>query len=159
MTVLSDRWESIPSWPGYQASTAGQIRSHRTGKVLAQNTKKGKHPYQRVHLSQDGKARYVLVHRLILDTFMGPCPEGQQALHLDDNPRNNSLGNLRWGTPKENHSTINRHGRANGRSKLTEDDVRAIRASTEPHVVLARSLSVSDTTIQNIRNHRLWPHV
>lgn len=159
MTVLSDRWKTIPSWPGYQASTSGQIRSHRTGKLLSQSTKKGKHPYQRVHISQDGKAKYVLVHRLVLETFVGPCPGGHQALHLDDNPRNNRLDNLRWGTPKENHSTINRKGTANGRSKLTPEQVRAIRMSYDTHALLARRYSVSATTIQNIRNHRLWSHV
>ena len=159
MTVQSDRWKMIPSWPGYQASTSGQIRSRRTDKVLSTATKKGKHPYQRVHLSSNGKAKYVLVHRLILETFIGPCPDGLQALHLDDNPRNNQIENLKWGTAKENHSSINRKGSSNGRSKLTEAQVIAIRQSSKSHADEARCHGVSDTTIQNIRNLRLWNHL
>jgi hypothetical protein len=100
------------------------------------------------------------VHRLILETFVGPCPEGHETLHLDDNPRNNRLENLRWGTRKENHSTIRwRRGEANGHSKLTEDDVRAIRASTESNCALARRLGVADTSISRIRNHKTWKHL
>ena len=159
MTVLSDCWETIPTWPNYQACPSGQIKSYRTGRILSQSTKQGKHPYQRVNLSQNGKAKCVLVHRLILETFVGPCPEGCQTLHLDNNPKNNHLDNLCWGTPKENHSTIDRKGPANGRAKLTVKQVKAIRISHESHALLARRYNVSDTTIQNIRNFRLWPHV
>ena len=124
MTVSNDlQWKSIPTYSNYEVSNFGQVRNKVTGKLLSQATKKGKHPYQRVHLCQNGKSRYILVHRLVLEAFVGPCPEGQQCLHLDSNPRNNRLDNLTWGTPVENHSTINRSGERNGRSKLTADDV------------------------------------
>jgi hypothetical protein len=159
MTVLSDQWETIPSYPGYEVSSTGFVRSKRTGKVLAFNTKRGNHPYQRVHLCHNGKSRYLLVHRLVLEAFVGPCPDGKQALHLDNNPKNNHLTNLRWGTVEENHSTINRRGGANGRSKLTEDDVYYILQSSKPHADLARTFNVSSTTIQNIRNRKLWKHL
>ncbi len=153
-------WKVIPSWPAYEASTDGQIRRHRTGKILSPVTQKGRQPYQRVNLYRGGKAVRNRVHRLILETFVGPCPEGHETLHLDDDPRNNRLGNLRWGTREENHSTIRwRQGEAHYRAELTEDDVRAIRASTEPHVVLARRLGVSETTIRDIRNHKTWKHL
>jgi hypothetical protein len=159
MTVLSDRWIQSPSYPGYEISNTGFVRSKRTGHILALRTKKGKHPYQRVHLCHNGKARYVLVHRLVLEAFVGPCPDGKQALHLDNNPKNNHINNLRWGTPKENHQTINRTGTANGRSKLTETEVLAIRSSAKPHAELARQYQVTDTTIQNIRTRKLWKHL
>jgi hypothetical protein len=82
-----------------------------------------------------------------------------QALHLDDNPRNNRLDNLRWGTAKENHSTINRRGPANGRCILKPEEVIEIRSSSERHCDLAARYGVTDTTIQNIRNRRLWKHL
>jgi len=43
-----------------------------------------------------------LVHRLVLEAFVGPCPDGMECRHLDSDPLNNHVGNLRWGTPKEN---------------------------------------------------------
>jgi hypothetical protein len=52
------------------------------------------------------------VHRLVLEAFVGPCPPGLECLHEGGNPGNNALGNLRWGTRKENHADSVRHGTA-----------------------------------------------
>lgn len=48
--------------------------------------------YKVVHIN--GK-RY-RVHRLVLETFVGPCPDGMECDHSDRNRRNNALTNLRW---------------------------------------------------------------
>jgi hypothetical protein len=90
MIVLSDRWAVSPSYSGYEVSDTGLVRNIKTKHILTFNTKKGTHPYQRVHLCVKGKAKYVLVHRLVLEAFVGPCPVGYQTLHLDDNPKNTS---------------------------------------------------------------------
>jgi len=42
------------------------------------------------------------VARLVCEAFNGPPAPGQLALHEDENSRNNSSENLRWGTQKEN---------------------------------------------------------
>lgn len=149
-------WKQCQRFPSYEVSDDGFVRRTETGRVLAFNVKKGEHPYRRVKLSEGGVARLVSVHRLVLAAFVGPCPEGMQALHADDDPSNNRLSNLSWGTPKENHATINRHGIRNGRAKLSEDDVRAIRSSPLRHFELAKRYGVSSTTIENIRNRKLW---
>ena len=45
--------------------------------------------------------RYFL-HRLLAEAFI-PNPEGKPEVdHIDGNPQNNSLDNLRWATHKEN---------------------------------------------------------
>ena len=159
MIVLSDRWVVSPSYSGYEVSDAGLVRNIKTKHILTFNTKKGTHPYQRVHLCVKGKAKYVLVHRLILEAFVGPCPVGHQTLHLDDNPKNNHLSNLKWGTPKENHQTIDRKGSANTKARLSAKDVLNIRNSNDKHCDLARQYKVTSTTIQNIRNRKLWSHL
>jgi hypothetical protein len=159
MTVCNDQWLAIPSYPNYEVSNTGLVRNLKNKHILAFNTKKGKHPYQRVHLSLQGKSKYVLVHRLVLEAFVGPCPLGCQTLHLDDNPKNNHLSNLKWGTPKENHKTINRKGSANAKARLSIEDVVNIRNSNDKHCNLARQYKVTATTIQNIRNHKLWSHL
>jgi hypothetical protein len=72
------------------------------------------------------------VHLIVLEAFKGlrPTP-GHQGLHNDSNPQNNRADNLRWGTWEENcqdmvdHGT--RKGENNGRSKLTAEDVVAMR--------------------------------
>ena len=150
------KWLPITEFPNYEISDAGIVRRIDTQKVIAQNTKRGKHPYKRVHLSHEGVSKYVLVHRLVLLAFVGPCPEGMQTLHKDDDPSNNNLSNLEWGTPKRNHETIDRTGENNGRSKLTPEDVIAIRASTELHTVLADLYGVAAGYISQIKKGKTW---
>jgi hypothetical protein len=57
----------------------------------------------------------------------------------------------------------NRRGERNGRSKLTEDEVRAIRACYRAGGVTMRALGarygVSKTVVQHIMSGRLWSHV
>lgn len=58
--------------------------------------------------------RQVLVHRLVLESFVGPCPKGMECCHAPDpNPANNALSNLRWGTHAENARDMVNQGRSN----------------------------------------------
>lgn len=44
----------------------------------------------------NGKRDYV--HRMVLETFIGPAPSGSRLVrHLDGNPGNNAISNLVWG--------------------------------------------------------------
>ncbi len=72
-----------------------------------------------------GKSKRFLVHRLVLEAFVGLCPPGMQCRHFPDpDPRNNWVGNLQWGSQSENeadkfvHGTSN-VGERNGRAKLS----------------------------------------
>lgn len=160
MTVSNDQqWKPIPTYPNYEVSNLGQVKNKLTGRLLSLSTKKGRHPYQRAHLCQDGKSRYLLVHRLVLEAFVGPCQEGQQCLHLDSNPRNNRLDNLKWDTVVENHKTIDRNGEKNGRSKLSADDVIFIKEYTGRLKDLVEMFNVSYGYITNIRSNITWKHL
>jgi hypothetical protein len=71
---------------------------------------------------------------------------------------------LRWATPTENMADMLDHGtrprgEAHYRSKLTDDAVRQIRASTEEQSILARRYGVSQPLISNIRSGAGWKHV
>lgn len=66
--------------------------------------------YPRTGLSRAGKSKLVLVHRLILLAFVGPCPPGMEGCHEDGDPLNCTLANLRWDTPKANKADSIRHG-------------------------------------------------
>lgn len=38
------------------------------------------------------------VATLVLETFVGPCPEGMKAIHINGDAEDNRLENLKWGT-------------------------------------------------------------
>ena len=46
----------------------------------------------------------------MLLTFRGPCPPGKESGHLDDNPKNNWLANLFYGTHSQNEHDKTRNG-------------------------------------------------
>lgn len=59
--------------------------------------------YYRIRFRFDSKTEYYFLHRLVLETFVGPCPEGMESCHYPDtDPKNCSLKNLRWDIHKEN---------------------------------------------------------
>jgi hypothetical protein len=50
------------------------------------------------------------VHKLVLEAFTGePRPEGMVCCHINGNPSDNRLENLRWGTRHENAADTRRH--------------------------------------------------
>lgn len=54
----------------------------------------------------------VLIHKLVMDAFVGPCPEGKEIHHKDLDPSNNVLDNLEYLTPSVNiqHAVLNGAG-------------------------------------------------
>lgn len=89
--------------------------------------------YRIANLCRDGRVIRRPVHQLVLEAFVGPCPEGMECCHFPDRtPANNRLDNLRWDTKKANmahkvvHGTSAR-GEANPNAKLTSADVAEIR--------------------------------
>ncbi|ASJ79695.1 HNH endonuclease [Mycobacterium phage Maravista] len=102
-------WRPIPGFEEYEACTDGRIR--RNGRVL--KTFEMKSGHHAITLCVGGKKYQRLVHRLILETFRGSCPDGMEGLHNDGRPSNNWVGNLRWGTRSENVLDAIRHGTFN----------------------------------------------
>lgn len=128
---------------------------------LKPRTKKSGHAY--VNLGK-GTENERSVHRMVLEAFVGPCPEGMEACHGDGNASNNSLSNLRWDTHKSNMDDRNRHGTSNrgqrhGMAKLSADDVIAVVGrlrSGETQKSIADAFGVSQPTISDIETGRRW---
>ncbi len=55
----------------------------------------------------DGKTKNYSVHRFIWECFNGPIPDGLEVDHIDGDPKNNKLENLRLGTHKANCNNPN----------------------------------------------------
>jgi hypothetical protein len=57
-----------------------------------------------------GTEAYPHVHKLVLEAFTGqPRPEGMVCCHVNGNPSDNRLENLRWGTLRDNAADKRRH--------------------------------------------------
>ncbi len=100
-----------------------------------------------------------LVHRLILEAFVGPCPPDMECCHNPDpDPANNALGNLRWGTRSDNMRDMIAHGRCSTpAAKLTSEQVSAIRATSGmSQGSLARKHGVTQGTISCILAGKTW---
>lgn len=103
-------WRDIPGWDGlYQASTDGDIKSTRSGKILAVTlTPLG---YGYVSLNMNGKQYKKSVHGLVARAFYGLPADGYEVHHKDSNRINNALENLEYVTHSENIKHSWAHGR------------------------------------------------
>jgi hypothetical protein len=148
--------------PGGQGATTNTWR-----KLAAKACGKG---HLQVKLYRGGSGNHVqkLVHRLVLEAFVGPCPPGMEGCHNDGNPANNCLSNLRWDTPVGNWEDRKRHGRGTHGArnpfpaKLTETavvDIRESRRRGVPLRVLADKHGVSVSNVCNVATYRAWRHV
>jgi hypothetical protein len=131
---MIETWKSVPGYADlYEVSDHGNVRSLRSGKPLKQQPDSdGKH--LRVKLCRDGHKMTCRVHKLVLEAFVGPAPDGTESCHRDGNGENNALTNLRWGTRSGNMQDKVNHGMHHNASKtrcdsgheLTEENTRTV---------------------------------
>lgn len=113
-------------WEGmYEVSNLGRVKSlarmvtagGRSGvtrhinlpnRIVSGSTLKTGHIL--VALSLNGKVHHRYVHRLVLEAFVGPAPQGHECCHYNGNGSDNRLENLRWDTRSANHLDKVRHG-------------------------------------------------
>ena len=153
----------VPGVPRLAVNELGEVRGP-SGRVLcAFPDKRG---YRHVNLYTPGRGwRQFTVHRLVCETFHGPRPAPDAIVaHGDGDPGNNAAGNLRWSTAWQNEADKREHGTAmigerHHQAKLTEQDVRAIRASAEAGALLARRYGVTPSAVCSIRKRRTWAHL
>jgi len=110
-------WRAVHDYEGlYEVSSFGRVlalprivirKNRRTVKehhyrerVLSERARKSGYVY--VGLSRNNHTWTVAVHRLVLEAFIGKCPDGMECRHKDDDGSNNRLANVAWGTPVEN---------------------------------------------------------
>lgn len=66
----------------------------------------------------DGKPKRVMIHRVVAECWLGPCPEGMEVDHIDRNSLNNDFRNLRYveksvQMKNRDHSKISQKGSEN----------------------------------------------
>lgn len=122
-------WVPITGYGGrYEITADGQVKSvART--VLKSNGQRQRinerlltcpldaHGYPVVTLTKDSVQTQYLVHRLVAQEFIGPCPDGYEVAHNDGNRANPQVSNLRYATRRENIADQIGHGTATRRDQ------------------------------------------
>jgi hypothetical protein len=148
-------WNAVPGYEGYYASRDGQIVSLRRRNRHIMKPIVGQDGHLYVFMSVDREEHKMYVHRAVLSAWKGLPTNGQEARHLNDNPKDNDIRNLEWGTRLENMNDkrINggmSDGEKSGTHKLTREDVLAIRQlhGTKTLRALGQQFGVSHTAIR-----------
>jgi len=167
----TEEWRPAPGFEGrYSVSSLGRVRRDLTGRI--RKPRPDRLGYLLITLSRDGTKRHQRTHRvatLVAESFLGPRPPKLEVNHKDGVKANNRPENLEWVTRSRNvqHAweMSLRDGRGatrgmrNGRAKLTDADVLAIRASTESQRALGRRYGVTHETIGTIKRRQHWKHL
>ena len=172
-------WIPVIGYEGlYEVSNEGKVKSlkrfnPKSGKhgmwykerIL--KTREDKDGYLVTHLTKEGKAKLLKIHRLVLSSFYGEVKD-LQVNHIDGNKQNNHLDNLEWSTCSDNQihahkiGLKNQKGSKNNASKLTEYKVLEIVELLKqkmPMAHIAKMYSVDDETIRHIKIRKTWNHV
>lgn len=173
-----EEWRPVVGYEGlYEVSDHGRVRAlerriktqrssqYIRGRVLRFGYHNAGYPL--VTLCRDNHRRTAAVHAVVMLAFRGPRPPDHVVRHLNGNPQDNRLQNLAYGSWLENEADKARHGRAlvgerHHQARLTENDVRAIRAAHEagiPHRFIAADYGTSRGHISSIVCRRAWAHV
>lgn len=182
--MTEEIWKYVPGFEKiYKISSFGRLKSvkrtvrHSSGgtKILKSKIIKGtvnSLGYTRFCLRKNGKEVHYFAHRLVLLTFVGPCPPNKEARHLDGNPSNNSLTNLKWGTHKKNmhdkfrHNT-QQHGETHNLCKITEKQALTIMRHSDKYTIIPRGeikkycekYNYSRYIVSDIIRHKSWLHL
>lgn len=172
--VADVEYRNIPGFPNYRVGSDGSVWSclkigpmrrkypSDTWKQLKQCPRDG---YMTVSLYHNGRLHVPAVHRLVLEAFVGPCPEGMEACHSPNPERScNHLSNLRWDTKKENGQDRIRHGtQLRGEKipwhKLSQkdaEDIRTAYANGARSIDLAERYGIAKENIIGIVKGKTW---
>ena len=98
-----------------------------------------------------------LAHRVSYEAFIGPIPKGSCVLHNCDNPPCVNPRHLRLGTQTDNMQDVK--DRRRFASKLSPEQVIAIRDSGLTPSLLAENFNVCIETVRRIRRKESWFYV
>lgn len=173
---MTERWLPVAGYEGfYEVSDFGRVRS--ITRLTTRGAMKGRvlkpipigDGYLSVQLSRLGIISRCYLHRLVLETFVGPCPKGMEGCHDPDPTRTNCrLNNLRWDTRKNNHDDKRSHGsmplgESHHGAKLTDGMVREMRQMREltgqSYRALAECFAVTTMTAYRACTGQSWSHL
>lgn len=118
-------WRPVVGFEGhYEVSNAGHVRSldrvvrninghsrSHKGRMLSPSATR--YGYMKVNFYENGKGVTDYVHRVVAAAFIGPCPEGMEVDHIDNDSQNNCVENLTYITHAQNMARQREFGTSN----------------------------------------------
>lgn len=108
--------------------------------------------------------KQTLAHRFSYEYYVGEIPKGKSVLHLCDNPPCVNPEHLVLGTQLDNMRDCMAKGRyvcgeRHKHSKLNNDLVLAIRASSGSQRQIAKRFGTSQPTVCEVKTRKRWKHI
>lgn len=138
--------DNISDFPGYYVTADGKVYSRKNNRhgylkdyhlLKTKYTKHDGRPYVTLRNPKLGIRRLAKVHRLVALAYI-PNPENKPCVcHKDNNPLNNHVDNLYWGTQAENMSQM----------RLDKRDYRKVSIRAHRRVIRLKSLGWSSSRI------------
>ena len=90
----------VEGYENYCVSNFGNVKDSKTNRIINQYN----HPqgYKLINLKNNRKWKSFGVHRLVAKAFLENHDNKPKVDHIDNNPANNNVKNLRWCSQKEN---------------------------------------------------------
>ena len=113
--------------------------------------------YPAINLTKKGYRKQYLLHRIVLETFIGQPSKGMEGCHNDGNKENCKLSNLRWDTRKNNHKDQKLHGtKQKIGKKINEEIALEIKELNEKLTIISKKYNLSRIQIWRIKTNRAW---
>lgn len=167
---MQEQWREIKGYDGYyKISNRGRVKSFKhkkNGRIIKPFPTVNN--YLQISLYKNNKRSPALVHRLVLEAFVGINPK-LKTNHKDGDKTNNNLTNLEYCTHSENvkhaytTNLMSKKGERHHLNKLTAKEVLEIRnlsaKGTYSRNQLAEIYKVTASNISAIVLKRSWRHI
>lgn len=172
--IAREEWRPVVGFEGwYEVSDLGRVRrsteapTSHPARILKPGLRRG---YHGVSLCKYGVVTQRLVHSLVAEAFIGPCPEGLEVGHEDNDRGNNRVGNLSYLTHKQNmqhcaDTTDHIRGEANNFATTTTAQAVRIKellrvgSTGMPPGLIAVCVGVSIHVVYQIQSGKIWGHL